>query len=375
MREWGYFLFFASFFCLYFISGMYVAWRINAGFRLFKPHNYYVYAAAGLMAAVSTLAYIFSKYNIDPFARYLSHAGGIWMGVSGICAAVLFANDLLNFANYIFKIKNFRYWSTLVSLILAVLLCVWSLINTAFILKVKEIKIKVPSLNKDKVSVVLLSDIHIDKHTRAKAIRKIVDISNSLDCDIIAIAGDLLDIDISETYAEYGLDKLRAKYGIFAVTGNHEYYTGIESYEKLCEKLGFILLRNESVAVKDGGESILAVAGINDKQGEKQSADKVDLEAAFAAVDRNLPVIFLSHRPQYFDSVKDKEMKIVQLSGHLHAGQIPPVEILIRGFFKYSLGLYEHNGSYMYLTAGSRWWRVPMRTFNTCEIVKIVLEK
>ena len=375
MREWGFFLFFASFFFLYFTGSMYAVWRLNAGLKTPEPYNYYIYAIAGLMAVIAALAYIFSKYNIDPFAYYFSPAGGMWMGIVGISVTVLFANDLVNFANLIFKIKDFRYWSTAVSLALIVLLCVWSLINTAFILKIKEVKIKVPSLNKDRISITLLADVHIDKHTSPKIIRKIADIANSFDSDIIVIAGDLADMDISQTYAEYGLDKLHAKCGIFAVTGNHEYYAGIESYEKLCENLGIILLRNENFELKDGDENILTVAGINDEQSAKQSADKVDVEAAFANADRNLPVLFLSHRPQYFDLVKDKEMPVIQLSGHTHVGQIPPVEILMRIFFKYPWGLYEHKGSYMYVTSGSRWWRAPMRTFNTCEIVKIIIEK
>ncbi|MCL1971464.1 MAG: metallophosphoesterase [Endomicrobia bacterium] len=375
MREWGFFLFFTSFFFLYFTGSMYIAWRVNSGLKTPEPYNYFIYAASGLMAVIATLAYIFSKYNVDPFAYYFSPVGGMWMGIVGISVTVLFANDLINFANLIFKIKDFRYWATAVSLALIVLLCVWSLINTAFILKVKEIKIKMPSLNKDRVSITLLADVHIDKHTSPKIIRKIVNIANSFDSDIIVIAGDLVDMDISQTYAEYGLDKLRAKHGIFAVTGNHEYYSGIENYEKLCEKLGIILLRNENFELKYDGKSIITIAGINDKQAAKQSSDKVDVEAAFANADRNLPVLFLSHRPQYFDLVKDKEIPVIQLSGHTHAGQIPPIEILMRIFFKYPWGLYGHKGSHMYVTSGNRWWRVPMRTFNFSEIAVIVLEK
>jgi Predicted phosphohydrolases len=375
MREWGSFLFFTSFFCLYFTGSMYIAWRISAGFKLIAPYKFYVYAATGLMASVSLLSFISSVYGIEPFARALNPAGGIWMGIVGITCAVLFANDLLNLGNRFFKIKKFRYYSTVIALAAAVLLCVWSLINAACVLKVKEIKIQVPELKKDKLSIALLADLHIDKHTPPSMIRKIVDIANGFSPDIIVIAGDLTDTDISGTYSEYSLDKLSAGYGVFAVTGNHEYYTGIESYEKLCEKLGFMLLRNENLIINESGENILAVAGINDKQGAKQKTDIVDVEAAFEGIENALPVLFLSHRPQYFDMVKDKKMPVIQLSGHTHAGQILPMELLLRCFFKYSWGLYKHKDSAMYLTSGNRWWRVPMRTFNTCEIVKITLEK
>lgn len=374
MREWGNFLFFASFFLLYFSGSMYIAWRICAGFKLIAPHKYYIFAAFGLMAAVSTMAYIFSKYNIDPFAVYLSSAGGIWMGIVGISVTVLALNDIVNFANLLLKIKDFRYYSTLAAVILIVLLCAWSLINVAFILKVKEIKIKVPELKTDKLSITLLADIHIDKQTSYGSIKKIVGIANGLDSDIIVLAGDLLDIDITKTYELYGLDKLRAKYGIFAVTGNHEYFAGVDSYIKLCEMLGIILLRNQNTDVKDDGREIIAIAGVNDPEGIKFKADTVDIEAAFSGIEKDAPVIFLSHRPELFDLVKDKDMPLVQLSGHTHAGQIPPVEF-IRRFMKYNFGMYENGKSKMYVTSGNRWWRVPMRTFNTGEIVKIMLER
>jgi predicted MPP superfamily phosphohydrolase len=374
LREWGYFLFYVSFFFFYFSAGAYAAWRINAGLKIAAPYKYYLYAAAALMSAVSTFAYICSRYNIDPLAYHLSIIGGIWMGIAAISFSVLLINDLLNFANYIFKIKRFRHYSTIISIILIILLCAWSFINVAVILKVKEIKIKAPQLKTDRLSITLLADMHIDKQTSFESIRQIVDTANSLNSDIIAIAGDLIDIDISETYSQYGLDKLRAKYGIFAVTGNHEYFTGVKHYIELCKKLGFVLLRNESFSVNDNGKEIITVAGINDKEGIKFKVDAPDIEAAFAEIAKDDTVLFLSHRPETFDAAARHEHKIIQLSGHTHAGQIPPLEI-IRRFMKYNYGMYEYGDSKMYVTSGSRWWRIPMRTFNTSEIVKIVLEK
>ncbi|MCL2143928.1 MAG: metallophosphoesterase [Endomicrobia bacterium] len=374
MREWGYFLFFLSFFCFYFAGSMYAAWRVNAGLKLIAPYKHYIYIAAALMAAVSAIAYAFSKYNIEPFAVYLGVPGGIWMGIVGISATVFILNDLINCVNLIFKIKKFRYYSTVVSLVFIAALVVWSLMNAAFILKVKEVKIKVPDLKTDSLSITLLSDIHIDKHVSFRSVQKIVDMANSLNSDIIAITGDIADSDLSETYAKYGLDKLHARYGIFAVTGNHEYYTGAGYYIKLCEELGIVLLRNENIMLKDGDKEIIAIAGINDKKGKAHKVDDVDIEAAFEGIENNVPVLFLSHRPEYFDFVKNKEMSAVQLSGHTHAGQIPPLEF-IRKLMKYNYGVYESGAAKMYVTSGNRWWRIPMRTFNASEIVKITLEK
>jgi len=374
MRGYGPFVLFASFFFLYSAGSLYVAWRLVSNFRVFAPHSHFVYWSFFAMAVIATVAFICSSYDINLFISFLGPLGGIWMGIIGITATVFLANDVLNIINRHFKLFNqqsFGHYSMLVAAGVSLLLCAVSLANAAFVLKVKEIHLKIPGLKTDKVSVVLLSDIHITNFTPKKDIQKTVEISNSLNPDILVIAGDLLDTDISKTYELYGLDKLHAKYGIFAVTGNHEYYTGIESYEKLCKELNIKLLRNESFDI----ENVITVAGINDKYGARIGADKQDLEASFAGADKNFPVLFISHRPEVFDRASNIGFRIVQLSGHTHAGQIPPVEFALRIFRKYFYGLYSKNGSYMYLTSGTRWWRSPMRAFNSSEIVKIVLER
>lgn len=374
MRQWGYFLFFVSFFCLYFTAGMYVSWRLCAGLDIAAPYKHIIFFFCGFMSAASTAAYVSSEYGIVRLAAYLNRACGIWMGFLGIASSVLFVNDLLNLSG-IFENGKFGYYSALFSLALITALCLWSLINAGFILKVKEIKIKVPQLKTGKLRIVCLADVHIDKQTSYGSIKKIVKAVNAVKPDMIAIAGDLIDTDISGTFRGYGLDKLYAPYGIYAVTGNHEYYAGIENYAKLCDRLGIKLLNNENLPVlNEKGENIIFVAGVNDRQSRHFKAGGIDIEAAFSGIGKNAPVLFLSHRPEEFDKVKDREMSVMQLSGHTHCGQIPPVEI-IRKFMKYNYGLYEYKNSKMYVTSGCRWWRVPMRTFNKCEIAHIVLER
>lgn len=370
MRDFGFFVFFLTFFIFYCAGSLYIAWRINAGLRISAPYKHYLYIAFVLMAVLSSAGYVFSTFNTGFFQPFISPAGAIWQGVVGVGFTVLFCNDLVNFGNLFFKIKNFRYYSTLVSLAVAAVLIIWSLANPAFILKIKDVNLKVKNLQPEKLTAALWADVHITPFTTYAAIQKIVEKTNELNPDIILIAGDLIDTDISQNYVSYGLDKLKAKYGVFAVTGNHEYYAGVEYYEKFCENAGIRLLRNENFVI----ENLIALAGINDKEGQKRGIDKFDVPAAFSGLDKNFPVIFISHRPEPFDEALRQGFNIVQLSGHTHAGQMIPLE-LIRRFFKYNYGLFERDGSYMYLTSGTRWWGPPMRTFTTSELVRITLEK
>ena len=371
-------MFFIVALSVYFGGFAYLGWRINSGFGLKPPYNWYLFFSLIGLGLITILAFVASRYGM-PFASIIGNIGFIVMGALGICATLFIINDIVNIPNLFFKIKSFRYYSTLITLSIAFLFCVWSVINTAFFLRVKEITIPMPGLKVDSLRVIVLSDIHITAYTSKKKIIELVDKINSLNPDLIALAGDLVDTDISKNYAEYGLDRLQSKYGVFAVTGNHEYYAGLKAFFDACRQMDFHVLRNENFTVTVEGESIITVSGINDPQGQSRGYnEETDINKAFEGIEPGYPVLFLSHRPELFDEAAagaaSRGFNIVQFSGHIHDGQIPPVELVV-AFFKYNYGLYKNGDSYMYLTSGTRWWGPPMRLFNMSEIAVVTLVK
>jgi predicted MPP superfamily phosphohydrolase len=262
--------------------------------------------------------------------------------------------------------------STFISLITIFLLSIISLYRVYSGVVVKEISIKVykPNFNLPTISLVQISDLHFGTLVSEQWLHKIVEKVNSLNADIIFITGDLVDGKIFDK--KENLEKLKtlsAKKGVFVVTGNHEFYFGIEKFLEIIRETNFKLLRNESLTIGNG----ITIAGVDEitaKQFIKNSGP--DLNKTFKDVDRDNLIIFLSHQPDLFDQAKNYSLDL-QLSGHTHKGQIPPMDFIVNIFFKYPYGLVKKGDSYIYTTSGTGFWGPPMRLFSKCEIVKIVL--
>ncbi len=376
-------MFFYMFFTVYILSHLYILHRIIYGFGVKSVFlklliTVFIISAASWAIYAHVLARSAHKESI--LMTGLIQAAYIWLGVLSISFFLFFARDLI-----LIFIRNagFTYYSTLTVCVFALgcsAYCIWNVGRGPVI---KNISVKVPNMSVDKFTIVQLADMHIDSFTPQKEIEEIVQTANGLDGDIIVLAGDIIERSLpgdktlqtnlteqTNLVETYGLNKLKSKYGIFAVSGNHEYYAGISDFYLLCQSIGAAILDNSSMLVND----CIYVAGVPDKAAKSFNYQSVNISQALQNVDFQKPVIFLSHQPHIFEEVS-KYPVTLQLSGHMHAGQIPPFDLIEKIFFKYFYGLYQKSGSYLYVTSGTRWWGPPMRLFSRSEIVKITLHK
>jgi predicted MPP superfamily phosphohydrolase len=243
---------------------------------------------------------------------------------------------------------------------------------------IKTIDISIKNLPVDNLSITQLSDLHLYPSTSKKTFDNIVNLTNFTNPDILVITGDVFDFDdIDFITKNFDFSKFKAKYGIFAITGNHEYYIKTENFFKIMKHFNIQVLDNRFQNV----ENIVNLIGIDDTENKKINQQKILTEINLQ-LDSNknyskLPKILLIHRPDIFDFASESGIDL-QLSGHTHAGQIPPADIIEFIFFKYMVGLYSKNNKFnskLYISPGTRFWGPPMRLFSKSEITKINLKK
>ena len=215
--------------------------------------------------------------------------------------------------------------------------------------------------------IVQISDVHVGPTIGRTFIRGIVDRINALDADVVVITGDLVDGPVERLVEHVApLADLRAKHGVYFVTGNHEYYAGADAWIAHLATLGVRTLRNERVRI--GGEDGFDLAGIDD-----HSAGS-DLPKALAGREADRACVLLAHQPRGIELADELGVDL-QLSGHTHGGQMFPWNFAVRLQQPFIAGLHKLARAQIYVSCGTGYWGPPMRVGAPAEITEIELVK
>ncbi|MBP6694564.1 MAG: metallophosphoesterase [Saprospiraceae bacterium] len=243
-------------------------------------------------------------------------------------------------------------------------------------------------------NIVQISDIHAGSFDNKEKVRKGIDMINELNADVVCFTGDLVNSEKEEIdpYIDVFAD-IKAKYGKFAILGNHDYYGSydrtrpegeklyFEDFYKKYEKMGFTLLNNQHQKVFRN-ESSINIIGVENWGAGRWFPKKGDLDTATEGISTNEFNVLLSHDPTHWDEkVKDYDKHIhLTLSGHTHGFQFG---FQMPGFawspaqyrYKKWMGLYEENGKNLYINKGFGFLGFPGRVGMWPEITLIELRK
>jgi len=348
--------------------------------------------ATGLTAAIGLLA---ATLFLQPLAERLAPArvehvlvwpAAIWMGVAFLLLVALGATDLLlgllGAAGDPDPVTAARVRAAVVAATVApvALLALRQGLARPSVRKLTIPLARWPAAL-DGFRIVQISDIHFGPILGADFAAWLRDRIDALSPDLIAITGDLVDGTVSKVGGVIEpLRELRAPYGRWFVTGNHDHYSGARSWTARIAELGITVLRNEHVVLQAPGEAQgeadgarFVLAGVDDHRSRQMPGEGgEDLEAALSGVDPALPVILLAHDPTTFRRASERGVDL-QLSGHTHGGQIWPFRYLVRLAMPWVAGLYRRGPAVLYVSRGTGFWGPPMRLGAPAEITEIEL--
>ncbi len=225
----------------------------------------------------------------------------------------------------------------------------------------------------DGFRIVQISDVHIGPLLDRRFAAEIAKRVNALAPDLVAVTGDLVDgsvARIGDEVAPFG--EIRARHGVYFITGNHDFYSGADAWVDRVQELGWRALRNERVVIGDG-DAHFDLAGVDDHHGAMLGAGQgEDLSRALDGREGERPVVLLAHDPATFRRASQYGVDL-QLSGHTHGGQIWPFRYLVRLTVPWVAGLYRLGASAVYVSRGTGFWGPPMRLGAPSEISELVL--
>jgi predicted MPP superfamily phosphohydrolase len=224
--------------------------------------------------------------------------------------------------------------------------------------------------------LVQLTDIHVGTTIGRAFVEDIVRRTNELAPDLIAITGDLVDGTVEQLRDGVApLADLRARHGVFFVTGNHEYFSGAGPWLEHLPSLGVRVLSNQRVSIGDGAEPF-DLAGVDDPSAVRHggATPQAALDAALAGRDPSRELVLLAHQPRQFEEAARRGVGL-QLSGHTHGGQIWPFGFLVRLAQPFIAGLHRRGASQIYVSRGTGYWGPPMRLGAPAEITEVILRR
>jgi predicted MPP superfamily phosphohydrolase len=344
-----------------------------------------------LSACVVPAGFFARRAGTAARARLLGWAGFVFMGFfsSLFVLTVLRAVALLGAAalGWFWPLlqapPGLRTASALAVPGLALLVTAWGYVNARRTATVVRVDVPITDLPEalHGFTVAQISDIHVGPTIRNQYLRSIVERVNSLGADLVAITGDLVDGSVHELGAHVApLVDLVSTHGTFFVTGNHEYYSGVDGWMAALRGLGILVLVNEHVVIHHRGVApdcrgaAVVVAGVTDFNAHHfDQSHRSDPHLALA--DAPLHAAFrllLAHQPRSAAAAAQAGFDL-QLSGHTHGGQFWPWNHFVPLQQPFTAGLHKLQALWVYTSRGTGYWGPPKRFGAPSEITHLRL--
>lgn len=343
--------------------------------------------ATGIALAAFMLFMVFAIFLIrmleqreyEEPARMLAYIAYFWMAAAFLFFCSLLALDFIGLVTRAsgwmarYDVSAFLIparTSFFACLGLSLAICVYGYFDAEDI-RTERVRIETAKLpaGMDRLTIAQISDVHLGLIIRTERLEKMLDAVRAAKPDIFISSGDLVDAQINHlTGLAVLLRGIKTKYGNYAITGNHEYYAGLDKALAFTNEAGFTVLQNEAKAVGP-----ITIAGVDDRTAVQMNLEKPLSEKEFLAkLPRDRFILFLKHQPRIDTSTIG--LFDLQLSGHTHKGQIFPFTLLTLLTFPLNAGTYDlGKESLLHVSRGTGTWGPPIRFLAPPEVTIIEL--
>ena len=341
-----------------------------------KPWIHFMYTLVFLVASLSIFMAIFLGNRLPVWlALVFEQAGGYYMILFVFMLAGALLGDLLRITNH--YLHFFPEWITthypqarlgyFLSVLLALVVISIVGFNRFTRTQLVEMEIVTNDTAEDSgnMTIVAASDIHLGNVIRKGRLAAWVELINNQKPDLILLAGDIFDHSYRAVLAQQmdeELLKLEATYGVYAITGNHDYYAGIDRVMDFLKKANIQVLRDSVVTI---GNRVNLI-GRDDMTNTKRKS----LKALMDPVPKGLPTIVLDHQPGSIDESVQQGVDL-HISGHTHNGQIFPFNKIVSRIYALGYGYRKTGDTHLYISSGLGLWGAPIRLGTQSEIVRI----
>lgn len=349
----------------------YLGVRLISGAALSPSLNFVLWGGLWLGLGLSAFAPVVGRIGTPRLARPLQWAGYLCLAALGGLLLLTLITDL-GFWLVPASEAALRFRAMGEGTVILLLLAVgaWLAAHP----RVSRITIELAHLAPefDGLRIVQLTDLHLGETLGADFARSVVAATNALDPDVIVITGDMAEGSVATAAsAVLPLVELRAREGVFFVTGNHEYHHGGAEWVEHARSLGLTVLHNEH-RVLERGEGQLVIVGVPDLEGARfDPSHRPSLETALAGAPQG-PTILLAHQPRFATHARHAAITLM-LSGHTHGGQVFPFGLFVQLDQPVLSGLRHIAGVLTYTSRGTGYWGPPIRLGARGEITEITL--
>ncbi len=310
------------------------------------------------------------------YGRVITWVGAFWLGaIAWLVPAFLILDVLrliLGLFSGIFQGTQGRATSQTVTDAIVVFTFAGML---AGFLNARKIRVKPLNIGVEKacppLRIAAISDMHMGTLIGQGMVRQMVHKINALHPDLVLMIGDQVDGNphpVMQLDLGSELKKIESRYGVFAITGNHEYIGNAETSCAYLEAHGITMLRDATAEV--AGIQIVGREDVAAKQ--FANCDRKTLADLLVTVDKSKPLILMDHTPFHLEQAEQNGIDL-QLSGHTHHAQIWPWSFITRMVYEVSWGYKRKGSTHIYVSCGAGTWGPPIRIGNTPEIMDIRL--